>query len=221
MKAHKLKKLLKISLTLLSFSYLYLETPVFAQGVQGLQPALASNSAADSPIKIHSRAHWRAKTAVPYKKHQPNRITIHHEGGKALSLDQDATQRLRNVQSWCMGPDRQWADIPYHFLIAPDGTVYEGRDPFTAGESNTAYDPTGHLHISFLGNYNEQKLDDKLIQVLTSLIAQLCKEYQISADTIAGHRDYFAQTTCPSEEIYQHIKDGSLQHKVKALLREQ
>lgn len=169
-------------------------------------------------VEVLPRSSWAAKPATPYKKQYPNRITIHHEGGKVIGLDQDAAQRLRNIQSWCMGPDRKWADIPYHFLIAPDGTVYAGRDVFTVGESNTPYDPTGHIHISFLGNYTEQKLNSKLLQVLTGLVADLCKTYGISPTTIAGHRDYYAQTSCPSEEIYQHLQDGSLLKSVEAQL---
>jgi len=56
-----------------------------------------------------------------------------------------------------MGPDRKWTDIPYHFLIAPDGTIYEGKSVYTVGETATEYDPTGHLLITCLGNLEVQE----------------------------------------------------------------
>ena len=130
----------------------------------------------------------------------PVRITVHHEGGRVLADTASAATRLKNVQTWSMGPDRKWADIPYHYLIAPDGTVYEGRNPLTVGETNTEYDPTGHLLISFLGNYNEQ--------------------YNISPNTIATHRDYSKNTTCPGPNIYPYFTSGKVVREVKRVLGE-
>jgi len=169
-------------------------------------------------IEILPRTSWNAAPARPFKKHQPQRITIHHEGGRVLLPTDDARVRLKNIQTWCMGADRGWADIPYHFLIAPDGKVYQGRDPLTVGETNTDYDPTGHLLISFLGNYNEQKLDEHLLNTLTQLIAQFCQEYNISPETIATHQDHCEHTNCPGEHIYAYFENGEIKNKVKELL---
>src|SRR5690606_24280021 len=83
--------------------------------------------------------------------HVPEKITIHHEG-VVFTDSMNAPEHIKNVQVWGMGKDRNWVDIPYHFLIAPDGTIYEGRNVYTIGETNTEYDPTGHLLISLLGN---------------------------------------------------------------------
>ena len=33
---------------------------------------------------------------------------------------------VRNMQAWGQR-DKHWPDLPYHFLIAPDGEIYEGR----------------------------------------------------------------------------------------------
>ena len=93
-------------------------------------------------VRIIPKAEWKAQEARPYKKHVPVKITVHHEGGKVLAATADAKQRLKNIQTWSMGPDRKWTDVPYHFLIAPDGTVLEGRNPLVVGETNTEYDLT-------------------------------------------------------------------------------
>lgn len=166
-------------------------------------------------VLIMPRSSWKAEKARPYKKQVPVRITVHHEGGKVLGVEDDAKQRLKNVQTWCMGPDRNWTDVPYHLLIAPDGTVYQGRDPMTVGETNTEYDPTGHLLICFLGNYSEQKLNKKLVQVLIDLLADSCIKYGIDPDEISTHRDHSNQTECPGEDIYSYFKNGYIADQVR------
>lgn len=169
-------------------------------------------------VTIIPRSEWKAQEARPYKQHRPIKITVHHEGGKILTKGDDARQRLKNVQTWCMGPDRKWTDIPYHLLIAPDGSVYEGRNPMTVGETNTEYDPTGHLLICFLGNYSQQKLDDKLLKVLIRLLADQCLKYKIPPDDISTHRDHSKQTACPGEDIYSYFKSGYIIDEVKKVL---
>ena len=181
--------------------------------------ALENKTEKITTVPIQPRSSWNAQAARPYKKHQPVYITIHHEGGKVLLPTDDPKVRLKNIQTWCMGTDRNWTDIPYHFLVAPDGTVYQGRDPLTVGETNTDYDPTGHLLISFLGNYNEQKLDEHLLNTLTNLIAQFCQQYDISPETIATHQDHCQHTNCPGENIYAYFENGEIKARVKELLR--
>lgn len=171
-------------------------------------------------LAIVPRNGWQASEAKPYKEHVPVRITVHHEGGKVLTDTDNAAIRLKNIQSWGMGKDRNWTDIPYHFLIAPDGTVYEGRNVNTAGETNTEYDPAGHLLICFLGNYQEQQLNQNLLDVLTRLIAHFCMKYNISPETIATHRDHSKQTTCPGKNIYPYFENGDIKKKVKELLQQ-
>ena len=170
-------------------------------------------------VAIVPKSSWQAQPARPYKQHIPVQITVHHEGGRLLTPSDDAKQRLKNIQSWCMGPDRQWTDIPYHLLISPDGTVYEGRNPLTVGETNTEYDPTGHLLICFLGNYNEQKLDEKLLQVLIDLLVDSCMKYGISPEDISTHRDHSQQTSCPGEDIYSYFQNGYIVDEVSKLVK--
>ncbi len=170
-------------------------------------------------LAIIPRSGWQAADARPYKQHTPTRITVHHEGGRLLTAADDGGRRLKNIQTWSMGPDRNWTDVPYHYLISPDGTVYEGRNVNTVGETNTEYDPTGHLLICFLGNYEQQELNQNLLDVLTKLIAHFCTKHNISPETIATHRDHSRQTTCPGKNIYPYFENGYVKERVKALLQ--
>jgi hypothetical protein len=166
---------------------------------------------------IVPRSAWNANAPKPYKGQKPVKITIHHEGTKFDST-KNAAQHIKNVQVWGMGKDRNWADIPYHFLIAPDGAIYEGRDVNTAGETATEYDPSGHLLITCLGNFEEQAVDARQLDALIRTIAYACRRYNIPYQTIASHRDHSQQTSCPGKNLYQYLQSGYIQEQVKALL---
>jgi hypothetical protein len=168
-------------------------------------------------LEIISRSEWNANAPRPYKQHVPLRLTIHHEGTKFEAKD-DAAKHIRNVQVWGMGKDRNWADIPYHFLIAPDGKIYEGRDVYTVGETNTEYDPEGHLLVTLLGNFEVQEVPSEQLSALTRLIAYCSKKYNLPVETIASHKDYSKQTSCPGKNLYKFLENGYIREKVKKLL---
>lgn len=180
---------------------------------------LAANTvlanAAELPIII-ARSDWNALEARPYKGQEPERFTIHHS---AVAFDKsgDAAAHLRNIQSWGMSEARDWADIPYHFIISPKGEIFEGRDPKVAGESNTPYETKGHLQINCLGNFEEQEPTPEQIDSLAHLIAWASEEFSISTSTIAAHRDH-ATTLCPGRNLYSLVESGEMQRRADEIL---
>ena len=179
----------------------------------GISCSAAKNTGANKEISIVPRSGWNAAAPKPFKQHVPTQITIHHEGTR-LEATADAAKKIKAIQTWGMGPDRNWVDVPYHFLIAPNGTVYEGRNVFTVGETATEYDPTGHLLITCLGNLEEQEMPKEQLNALISLIAHCSKTYHISFETLASHKDYSKQTTCPGKNLYQYLQNGYIKNEV-------
>jgi hypothetical protein len=166
---------------------------------------------------INPRSTWNADDPKPFKQHVPERITIHHEGTKFDKSD-DAPMHIKNVQTWGMGRDRNWIDIPYHFLIDPNGNIYEGRNVFTVGETATEYDPAGHLLITCLGNFEEQDVSKEQLNSLIKLIAYCSKRFAISPETIASHKDYSNQTVCPGKNLYKYLETNYIKDEVKNIL---
>lgn len=190
---------------------------IFKQLLILLLPLVFINCSSSKDLVIISRSGWSASDPKPYKQQIPERITIHHEGTK-FEKDADAARHIKNVQTWGMGKDRNWVDIPYHFLIDPNGNIYEGRNVFTIGETATEYDPTGHLLITCLGNFEEQEISDEQLEALIRLIAHSCKKYQIDLKTIASHRDYSKQTACPGKNLYKYLENNYIKEEVDKLL---
>jgi uncharacterized lipoprotein YddW (UPF0748 family) len=175
------------------------------------------NTVTPPVVSIVPRLGWNANEPKPYKQHTPVRITIHHEGSK-FDITGDAPKHIKNVQVWGMGKDRNWTDIPYHFIIAPNGAIYEGRDPFTVGETATEYDPAGHLLIMCMGNFEEQEVPPAQLDALTRMVAYACKKYNIPQETIASHKDHSSKTDCPGKNLYHYLQNGYIQSKVKEFL---
>jgi N-acetylmuramoyl-L-alanine amidase-like protein len=144
-------------------------------------------------------------------------ITLHHEGSpEPLRPEDDPVIKLRGLQSWGAS-DRNWWDVPYHFLIDLDGRIYEGRDWHYMGETNTTYDPRGHLLISILGNYNRQEPTQAQLNAIADLMAWAVQRFQVPLDSIRGHYQY-AQTDCPGKNLRKYLEDGTFRRMVKARL---
>ncbi|MCU7495806.1 MAG: N-acetylmuramoyl-L-alanine amidase [Ignavibacteria bacterium] len=194
---------------------LLLLLPLFFVFIAG---CASSAKSAGEDVTILPRSSWKALDPKPFKPQVPQRITIHHEG-EFFSPDSNSAEKIKKTQVWGMGKDRNWADIPYHFMIDAHGVIFEGRNVFTAGETNTTYDPTGHLLVTLLGNFEEQKVTKEQLNSLVNLLAYCCNKYQISPETIKGHKDY-AETLCPGKDLYKYLQDGSLIKMVKEVLKD-
>lgn len=180
-----------------------------------LSACTASKKSTKLPdVSIVPRSGWGANEPRPYKQHTPTRITVHHEGTR-LEVTDDAARKIKAIQVWGMGPDRNWVDIPYHFLIAPNGTIYEGRAVTTVGETATEYDPTGHLLITCLGNLEVQEVPQAQLHSLIKMIAYTSRKYNIAVETLSTHRDNSSQTTCPGKNLYAYFQNGYIMEGVK------
>jgi hypothetical protein len=114
--------------------------------------------------------------------------------------------------------DRNWWDVPYHFLLDIDGRIFEGRDYHYMGETNTSYDPGGHFLISAIGNYERQEPTPATLAAIADLMAWALKEFDLPLDRIGGHYNY-AKTGCPGEHLRKYLEDGTLRRMVAERLR--
>jgi len=171
--------------------------------------------------RIIGQSEWGGEeTTASMKPHTPTRITIHHEGSpKPLTPDQDPKKLLQNLQKWGRR-ERGWPDLPYHFLVDLDGNIYAGRNPQFVGDTNTNYDPTGHLLISVMGNYEIQAPNEKQLNAISELVAWLCDYYNIPPETVRCHQEYVPTTLCPGKYLAPYVLSGFFEGEVRKRIRE-
>lgn len=152
--------------------------------------------------------------------HEITHVTLHHTGSvEPLRPSDDPVQKLRGLQSWGAS-DRNWWDVPYHFLIDLDGNVYEGRDWRYMGETNTTYDPSGHFLISVIGNYGRQEATSEQVDAIADLMAWAITRFDLPLERIGGHYNY-AGTTCPGEHLRKYLEDGTFRRMVAERVADQ
>lgn len=155
---------------------------------------------------VLSRAQWKARPAKSgYTKHSPQRIIVHHSYLPSQAQYSGAAT-IRGIQNYHMDDaDTKWADIGYHFLIGPDGVIYEGRPETVVGAHCSPN--TNAVGICLIGDYDNGK--DELTaaseQSLLKLMSWLASNYRIDPKTnVFGHCD-FSSKSCPGTTVYANL----------------
>ena len=170
--------------------------------------AVVPSAYAQKSPQIISRADWEAKKPVGEgKKHKIKFITIHHTATKQRP-DVPIETKLRNLQAFSQREDKlasgkakpAWFDIPYHYYIAVDGRIAQGRNIKFAGDTNTEYDPTSHALIVLEGSFGTDEPSAGQVQSLKAMVKWLAAKHKVSNENIKGHNDY-AETACPGNNL--------------------
>ena len=176
-----------------------------------VMPLSAQPGARPSIIK---RSEWGAKKSVGKgRKHEIRFITIHHTATTQKPSVPIAV-KMKSLQAFSQRDDKldsgkfkpAWFDIPYHFYIAADGLIAEGRKLRYAGDTNTEYDPTGHALVVLEGSFNTEQPTEAQIHSMKKLVAWLARKYKVPAPNIKGHGDY-AKTACPGENLKKFLPE--------------
>lgn len=198
----------------------------------GLAAMAAAHAAPPSivpkPDKLVTREQWGSQSdPIPAsRKHTPKWITLHH-AGVLWTNSQDPADFVRNMQAW--GKKRPqlekppmntyWPDLAYHFMVAPDGRIFEGRPVEFEPESNTKYSLAGNIGVEMMGDFNRQRPSPAQLESVVRLTAWLMQEHHIGIEAVRTHRDAApGQTECPGRDFYRYILDGQLRKWVQAVV---
>lgn len=185
--------------------------------VADVEPTATKTGALSAPwtgFGIVSRSDWKARaTKCTSADKARTRIAIHHTETPA----DNPAARVRAIQAFHMDT-RGWCDIGYHFLVATDGTVYEGR-PYALVGAHTGNNNSGNVGVSFIGCFHSKGCDPKppttpppaMLESAAHLLGSIRKLEGIVLDSthVKGHRDHSgASTDCPGDHL--HAKIGLL-----------
>lgn len=177
---------------------------------------------------IVTREEWGSKPhpISDDRKQVPIWVTVHH-AGEVWKAEDDPVKFVRRMQEWGQNRpklekpprDTYWPDLPYHFLIAPDGRIFEGRPIEYEPESNTKYPLNGNIGVEMMGDFNVQRPTLAQIESCVKLTAWLSNQYKIDQQHIRTHRDAApGQTDCPGKDFYRYLEDGQFKTWVQKVL---
>lgn len=126
------------------------------------------------------------------------RITIHHT---ATPQGKNARLSLRGIQRYHI-MEKGWADIAYHYLIAADGKIYEGRNAAYVGSSSTDYKLDNNVMIALIGNFEKYPPSVAAMSSLKSLVVDKLINYKLKPEVVYTHGEQ-TDTLCPG----RYLKD--------------
>ncbi|XP_060901935.1 peptidoglycan recognition protein 5 [Labrus mixtus] len=153
-------------------------------------------------VNVVSREQWGA--APPRKKETlkgfAKKVVIHHTAVQACKDLKECKTRLVSIQRGHM-TDKKFDDIGYNFLVAGDGTVFEGRGWGVVG-AHAKGNNHDSLGIAFMGNFNNDTPSKEAISSVKQLLQLgVCQSFLDPEFVLFGHRD-LGSTECPGNKLY-------------------
>jgi hypothetical protein len=158
-------------------------------------------------VPVIARASWGAAPARPALMIKNSggwkRITVHHSAeAEPAPLDgsaESSAAALRLIQrSHLKGKTPPWGDIGYHYLIDPDGRVFQGRDLAWQGAHAKGENNVQNIGICLLGNFDEEHPTAAALESLRKLLDSLRQTYRIARSEVHKHAE-FRNTDCPGK----------------------
>jgi len=116
-----------------------------------------AESALTASDLVVPRGLWKARpTKCTGKDGAKTRMAIHHTFTPSASGG-SVEARIRSIQAYHMDT-RGWCDVGYHFLVADDGRIFEGR-PIAYIGAHVGNNNTGNIGISWVGCFQTGECD--------------------------------------------------------------
>jgi N-acetylmuramoyl-L-alanine amidase/Secretion system C-terminal sorting domain len=168
---------------------------------------------------------WRSGLTPPKElpvKTTTKHVIVHHAAGS--NTNTNYTDVVRNIYTFHT-QSNGWNDVGYNFLIAQDGTIYEGRDGQNIIDGDNVLGAhfcsqnSGTMGICLLGDYMTAQPTDISLESLAKLIAWKAKKEAImpleksihaasgkNLNNISAHRDGSCSTDCPGDNLYAKLE---------------
>lgn len=180
------------------------------------QPKPELENAAAGSVVMLPRVTWDKSGEAPagLKPHTGGKITnivIHHTETPNEAAEK-APGRIESIRNWhTKGRATPWKDIAYHYFIAPDGKIYEGRNSSFQTDTGAAYPLDGTLTVSLLGDYRNSLPTPAALDALVYFIRSKRAEHGLNASAISTHgKRAGGKTDCPGLKLQQWLDDSGM-----------
>lgn len=95
-----------------------------------------------------------------------------------------------------------WSDIGQHFSVAPDGTIWDGRD-LNRDPASIENHNKGAISIEIIGNFDVEILKGPQKKSVIELVRTLLKVCDLGKESIIFHREH-SKKSCPGKNIQKN-----------------
>jgi len=153
-------------------------------------------------MRVVSRAEWGAAPAGSKTRLDAARVSmlvLHHTTGRYAG-----PETVRQIQAFHQGQQRGWSDVAYNFLVAPDGTVFEGRGWDRVGAHARGLNSVS-LGVAFIGD-GRSPVPVEALRAIVALADEADRRF--GRLRRVGHRDV-GSTVCPGDDLYGWWVNGA------------
>ena len=164
----------------------------------------ASTPAFTVPSGVIPRTQWAAagpelRLADPMVRVE--RITVHHDGMPPVALTSQAAVAARIEQIRKGHRGNGWADIGYHYIVDPQGRVWEGRPIALQGAHVKLANPR-NMGVLVLGNFEVQRPTPAATDSVERFLVEQMRRYRVPVNSVYTHKE-LAATACPGRNLQQ------------------
>lgn len=165
-----------------------------------------SQRLASLPAGVIPRREWTSTMPIPSLANPMGRvvrITIHHDAINSADVTSrtSAIRRLNTIREGHLS--RDFADIGYHFIVDPQGNVWEGR-PLRFQGAHVKDQNEGNLGVMVMGNFMEQRPTPAALSALDSFVASQMRRFAVSMRQVRTHQE-LAKTECPGTNLQRYM----------------
>lgn len=181
----------------------------------GPSPTAALTTVEVAPgVHIHPRSDWAAGRPPrgPIGPETVKFLLVHHTASSNVVPDPAVV--IRQTYDFHTGPQKRWPDICYHFMIGPDGSIWEARagslDGAVVADASGGNQGYAQL-VCLLGDFSNQAPTAAAQESLMRMLIHLADRYDVDTDPSAttsfvsrGSDKFRAGTTVTTSTISAH-----------------
>lgn len=183
--------------------------PVYQPPVVVQAPPEPTPAPVQAGIQVIPRTAWtRGQPRWQYSKPMRGvtRITVHHDANNAVGLSgaSAVTHRLNSIRDAHLRRGNTWVDIGYHYIIDPDGRVWEGR-PIAVEGAHVADTNDHNLGVMLLGNFEQHRPTPAQFDMLDRFLADQMRLHRVGLGRVYTHQE-LKPTECPGRNLQGYMR---------------
>jgi hypothetical protein len=178
-------------------------------------PRYQASPVAALPPEVIPRSRWTSEGIVAGRltangngglMNGISRITVHHDALDSGSIRStgDAIRRLNQVRTaHITRRPEPFADIGYHYIIDPQGRIWEGR-PIRYQGAHVKGQNEHNLGIVLMGHFDRQSPTPAALDSLERFVVWAMHHYNIPLSRVKTHQE-MAPTECPGRNLQRYM----------------